>query len=57
MASSGTVPCFCASCLSVVRKDIWAPVLNEVHPIQQEHGNPEDRYAACAVSILKDDLL
>ena len=47
MASSGTVPYFCASCSSVVRgfhvyKNIWAPVLDEVHPTQQEHGNPED---------------
>ena len=31
-------------------KEIWTPVLNEVHPIQQEHGNP-------AVSNLKDDLI
>ena len=33
---------------------IWASVLNEVYPTQQEHCNPEDRYAD---SILKDDLL
>ena len=37
-----------------VYKDIWTPVLNEVNPIQQEHCNPEDRYA---VSILKDDVV
>ena len=59
MASSGTDPYFCASYLSVVSgfyvyKDIWTPVLNEVHPTQQKHGNPEDRYA---VPILKDDLI
>ena len=59
MASSGTDPYFCASYLHVVMgfhvyKDIWTPVLNEVHPAQQKHGNPEDRYA---VSIVKDDLI
>ena len=59
MASSGTDPYICASYSSVVRglhvyKDIWTPVLIEVHPTQQEHGNPKDRYA---VSILKDDLI
>ena len=59
MASSWTDPYFCASYLSVVRgfhvyKDIRTPILNEVHPTQQEHGNLEDRYA---VSIVKDDLI
>ena len=37
-----------------VYKDIWTPVLNNVHPAQKKHGNPEDRYA---VSIVKDDLI
>ena len=59
MASSGTDPYFCASYLSVVSgfhvyKDIWTPVLNEVHPAQKKHGSPEDRYTA---SIVKDDLI
>ena len=59
MASSGTESYLCASYSSVVRrfhvyKDIWTPILNEVHPTQLECGNPEDRYA---VSILKDDLI
>ena len=59
MASSGTEPYLCASYSSVVRrfhvyKDIWTPILNEVHPTQLECGNPEDRYA---VSILKILLL
>ena len=35
-------------------KYIWTAVLNDVHPTQQEHGNPKDMYA---VSILKDDLI
>ena len=47
---------FHASYRSVVRgfhvyKTIWTPVVNEVHPTLQEHGNPEDRYA---VSVMKD---
>ena len=59
MANSGTDPYLCASYLSIVRgfhvyKDIWTPVLNEVHPAQKKHGNPEDRYA---VSIVKVDLI
>ena len=59
MASSWTDPYFYVSYSSVVRgfhvyKDIRTSVLNEVHPTQQEPGNPEDRYA---VSIVKDDLI
>ena len=59
MAINMTDPYFCASYTNVVRgfhvyKDIWTPVLIEVHPTQQEHGNPEDMYT---VSILKDEII
>ena len=34
-----------------VYKSIWTPVVNVVHPTQQERGNVEGRYA---VSVMKD---